>query len=295
MAALKAAERDNPNLLEMIDVRSFVPDYIKLERDVTFARYEERELKLDLYSHRDQTRAAPGIIFVHGGGWRAGRKEAYRFYSLVFAAEGYVCASISMRLSDEATFPAAVQDVSAAVRWLRKNAAQYKVDPNRIALVGNSSGAHVSLLAAYASSDPEFASGDNTPGTSGAVQAVVSFYGHTDLTAEFAMTNDNVAAFLGKRADEAPELYRRASPIVYATSKAPPTLLFHGTIDDDVPVSQSDLLRERLRELGVPCVYDRIEGWPHGLDLITPINRRCQWFMRRFFLDHLGPGKLGNE
>jgi dipeptidyl aminopeptidase/acylaminoacyl peptidase len=87
----------------------------------------------------------------------------------------------------------------------------------------------------------------------------------------------------GKTVDDDPELYVKASPIKHLTKDAPPTLILHGTIDEMVPVTQSDKLAAKLAELGVPYLYDRIEGWNHGMDEMKEVNAHCVWMMDQFF------------
>ena len=114
------------------------------------------------------------------------------------------------------------------------------------------------------------------------------FYGPYDLTTPFAQNAGAVKKFLGNQSySEARELYERASPGKYLTAQAPPTLILHGTIDDIVPISQSDALAEKLKALKIPFVYDRLEGWPHAMDAAEGVNERCQYFMNRFFDQHL--------
>jgi dipeptidyl aminopeptidase/acylaminoacyl peptidase len=86
----------------------------------------------------------------------------------------------------------------------------------------------------------------------------------------------------GKSTDEAPELYAKASPFNHLTKDAPPTLILHGTVDELVPIGQSDKLAAKLGELGIPYLYDRQEGWHHAMDAVAVVNVRCVWFMDQF-------------
>jgi acetyl esterase/lipase len=210
-----------------------------------------------------------------------------KYYCIKFAEKGYVTATVTYRLMDEAPFPAAVQDVKCAVRWLRANAAKYQVDPKRIAVSGNSAGGHLSMMIGY-SIDPslEGKGGNNT--VSSRVSAVVDFYGPTDLTTDFAKKQAVVEEFMGgKTFDEAPDSYKLASPLFHLTKDDPPTLIFHGTIDSTVPVVQADMLAEKLKELGIDYVYEKYEGWPHVMDLAEAVNRRCIYQMEQFFKKHI--------
>ncbi len=267
-------------LLKTIDVNLPIPDSVNVEKGIEYGRGGETSLKLDLYQPADKGKddAAPrrAIIFVHGGAWKGGNREVYHYYCTKFAEQGYVAATISYRLRDVAPFPAAVQDVKCAVRWLRANADRLDVDPDRIAIAGGSAGGHLSLMAGYVTDHPELEGNGGNPGESSRVQAVVNLYGPTDLTTEFARTKDAVVSFLGGDSYiDRPEIYRLASPVTHVSPDDPPTLILHGSIDSVVPIEQADLLVGKLKEAGVTYVYDRIEGWPHTMDLEANVNRHC--------------------
>jgi len=260
-------------------------------KNVEYGRVGNRRLLLDLYTPRNLQAPVPGIILIHGGGWKGGRKEDYTVYGRRLAAKGYVVASIDYRLSDEARFPAALEDCKCAVRWMRSNADTLRVNPNTIGVGGGSAGGHLSLLVGYCDSTASFDNSGGHPGISSKVQCIVDLYGPSDLTTDFVRQNKLagalVSGFLGKSIDEAPELYSRASPINYVSANVPPTLILHGTVDDVVPIDQSDTLAARLAEFKVPYIYDRLPGWPHAMDLSQEVNDRCLWFMERFFARYL--------
>ncbi|MEA3365474.1 MAG: alpha/beta hydrolase, partial [Candidatus Hydrogenedentes bacterium] len=190
------------------------------------------------------------------------------------------------RLVDQAKFPAAVEDAKCAVRWMRAHAGEYGIDPDNIAVIGGSAGGHLAMMVGY-SDDSEFKGAGDYQDVSSAVQAVVNFYGPYDLTADIAKESGDVKDFLGATYEENPNIYLEASPMHYLDEGGPPTLIFHGTIDDVVPIEQSDRLAARLEELGISHEYLRFEGWPHTMDLAGPVNERCRWFMYRFFEKHL--------
>jgi acetyl esterase/lipase len=191
-----------------------------------------------------------------------------------------------------APFPAAVEDAKCAIRWLRANAEKLGVDPDRIGVAGGSAGGHLSMMVGYAPDTPELEGTGGHSDTSSRVQAVVNLYGPTDLTTTFARSNRVVIDFLGgKTMDEAPDLYRLASPISHVTKDDPPTLILHGSIDSTVPIEQADLLVDKLKSTGVAFDYDRVEGWPHSMDVEASVNRHCLAKMFEFFDAHLGaPG-----
>jgi len=232
--------------------------------------------------------AAPLLVFIHGGGWRSGNRADYLVYLIAFARKGYVTATVSYRFLKDAPYPACAEDITDAVQWFYKNGGTYGYDPDRIALIGGSAGAHLALLAAYnwkkQMTPPD--TGVNT-GSAHSIKAVVDIYGPTDFTTEFSRTNSTVTGFLAKSFEEAPELYVEASPIHYLNKHNPPTMILHGTSDQTVPISQSDLLKSRLDSLGVPNVYYRVPLWPHTMDAIERVNRFSEAKMTDFFMKYL--------
>jgi len=260
-----------------------VPADVELRENVEYGKVGDRPLLLDVYLPKNRTaNRVPGLIFIHGGGWSSGDKRDYRVYTIDFARAGYVAASISYRFQQEAKFPAAVQDAKCAVRWLRAHADELGVDPEKIVAIGGSAGGYLAMMLGYTANIPELEGEGGYAGVSSAVAAVVDFYGPTDFTVPFAHNHPTVVNFLGKTYGEDPELYHFASPLHHVKAGAPPTLIFHGTLDTIVPVEQADALAEKLKTLGVPYWYDRVDGYPHTMDIVKPINQRCQTLLRGF-------------
>jgi acetyl esterase/lipase len=274
--------------IKLIEQPKSLPPGVWEVKDVEYGRVGERPLKLDLFMPEKISRPVPGLIFIHGGAWAGGSRDMYRYYTVRYAQRGYVCATISYRFYREAPYPAAVQDAKCAVRWLRASAAQYHVDPDKIGVVGGSAGGHLAMMVGYSSDVPELEGDGGHHDVSSRVQTVVNFYGPTDLTTPFAKKSKAVRQFLGdKPYEEAKTIYEQASPLMHLTKDDPPTLIIHGTIDDVVPIDQADALARKLKELGVPHVYDRLEGWPHALDVAEVVNERCRFFMDQFFAKYL--------
>ena len=284
------------NEVELLDENVPVPEGVKELAGIEYCNVDGISLKLDLALPETAEGPLPGLIFIHGGAWVSGERKVYHLYTYKFAQEGYAAATISYRLANQGKFPAAIEDAKCAVRWMRAHAAEYGIDPGNIAVIGGSAGGHLAMMVGY-SDDAEFKGAGGYDDVSSAVQAVVNFYGPYDLTADIAKESGDVKDFLGATYQENPDIYLEASPMHYLDEGDPPTLIFHGTIDDVVPVDQSDRLAARLEELGIPHGYQRFEGWPHTMDLAKAVNERCRWFMYRFFEEHLAsaPAMAGSS
>ncbi len=278
--------------VKLIDMNIDVPEMVKMEKDVEYGKGGDVSLKLDLYSPKNLTKPAPAVVLIHGGAWKMGHRSMYHYYCTKLAERGYVAVTVSYRLTGVATFPAAVEDVKCAVRWMRANAERLGVDPDRIAAMGGSAGGHLAMLLGYSSDVPELEGNGGNPGVSSRVQAVVNFYGPTDLTVSAAEKRKILIQFMGgKKLSEIPDRYRLASPITHITPDDAPTLILHGSIDQVVPISQSEMLVARLQEVGIPHEYIPLDGWPHGMDLAVCVNDYCLAKAFDFLDEHLVQAK----
>ena len=266
--ALKLIEKDFP-----------LPEDIQEYKDVVYKTVDSMQLKLDIYHSKDIQKAMPLIIFIHGGAWKKGNKDDYLVYLSSYAKKGYVTATVQYRLTDVAKFPAQLHDVEDAVRWLKHNSANYHIDAGKVALVGGSAGGHLAMLNAYSNTSGEV----DVNGVAANVQAVVNFYGPSNLTDETAINASSVQYLIGKSYEEAPEMYKKASPLFLISKKVPPTLTFQGTLDELVPYEQSDILHATLQKAGAISYYHKLKGWPHTMDASVKVNAYCQYHMDRFF------------
>jgi len=250
-----------------------VPDNILEEKNIEYGKVGDRSLQLDLYRQREMKKPAPAIVFIHGGAWKGGKRDIMKFYTVRYAQRGYVTATISYRFTQDAPFPAAVNDAKCAVRWLRANAKKFQINPDKIGVSCNSAGGHLAMMIGFSSDIPELEGNGGNLEVSSRTQAVVDFYGPVDLTTDFARKMGVVREFLsGKTYEQDPKLYAYASPISYLTKDDPPTLILHGTIDIVVPIDQADTLAKKLKELNIPVVYEKFVGWPHTMDLAESVN-----------------------
>jgi acetyl esterase/lipase len=249
-----------------------LPEGVKLVADVEYGPHGERN-RLDVYVPPGDG-PFPLVIWVHGGGWQNGSKAgggpAVRLLN-----NGYATASINYRLSGQATFPAQIEDCKAAVRFLRANAKQYKLNPDRFGVWGSSAGGHLVALLGTAGDVKEFEGDGRNPGVSSRVQAVCDFYGPTDLLQMGKMSKANSkidhdaptspeAKLIGGPLQSNKEKADRANPVKYVTKDDPPFLIVHGDADPLVPDGQSKLLHDALQKAGVESTLIVIPGAGHG-------------------------------
>lgn len=240
---------------------------VRREQDIVFAKGGGSELKLDLAMPKEGEGPFPAIVCLHGGGWVHGDRTQLRQSLEALARRGYVAISPDYRLAPRHRFPAQIEDCKAAVRWLRANAESYRVDTRKIGVVGFSAGAHLACLLGVTDKDDGLEGEGGNAEQSSAVQAIVSFFGPTDLTQtgwDREVQTKNLEPLLGGTAADKPDAYRKASPITYASKKAPPFLFLHGTADRLVPIEQSRLLADKLRDAGVSARLVSVEGEGHG-------------------------------
>lgn len=223
-------------------LRRAMPDSVKVERDIVYAKYGEREVKLDLYlPKKPAAEKIPCIVVIHGGGWRSGDKTRFASIATALADQGFAAACIGYRLLPEVQFPAPVVDCKAAVRWVRANAAKHGIDPARIGATGGSAGGHLVAMLGTSHNEPKLEGDGGNPGVSSRVQAVVAMATPADMTrfAARSGTEKSIATLI--------------SPVTHVSKDSAPTLLLHSDADRTVPMEQSELLLRKLQEAKVPA------------------------------------------
>lgn len=247
-----------------------VPEGVTVYRDVAYVTNGHERQKLDLYVP-EVGENLPLIIWVHGGAWRGGDKAHY--IRMEYLKAGYAGASINYRLSQHAIFPAQIEDVKAAVRWLRANAETYRLDPDRFAAWGSSAGGHLVAMLGTTGDVAEFEVGENLK-MSSRVQAVVDYFGPTDFLQMDAQSlpdglvhdapDSPESQLVGGPIQEHKDRVARANPITYVSKDDCPFLIIHGDRDKLVPYHQSVLLKDALEAAGVPVTFYKVEGGGHG-------------------------------
>ena len=242
-----------------------------VQPDIEYANVGGESLRLDA-SVPQGPGPFPAAILVHGGGWMNGDKSGGPGKGFMVPMHeplergGFAWFSINYRLAPKHPYPACVDDVLTAIRWVKAHSAEYRVDPARIALSGESAGGHLVALAAVRAD------------AGARVAAVIPFYGLFDLMGDLKpgaeLPTHFARLFDRTKLDErAQVLLREASPLLGVKAGLPPFLLVHGTADAAVPFQQSVLLQAKLREHGVPCDLLTIKDGVHGMiswDVVAP-------------------------
>ncbi len=238
---------------------------ITTAEDLVYTKAGGSDLKLDIAAPEGQG-PFPGVVVIHGGAWRGGNKKDVRSILADFARHGYVAVSPQYRFCPKETFPAQVHDVKAAVRWMRSHAKDYQLDSDHIGATGFSAGGHLALMLGLTGPEDGL-EGDVTAGSpSSRVQAVVNYFGPTDLAAADIppVSKPLVRDLIGGTPEEKPKEVKRASPLTFVTKDDPPTLTFQGTKDPLVPHTQAILLAEAQPSVGVNGRVELLIGASHG-------------------------------
>jgi acetyl esterase/lipase len=223
---------------------------------------------LDLYLPDHACAPVPAVLWIHGGAWECGNRHPCPVQHLT--ARGYAVASIGYRLSDEAAFPAQLQDCKSAVRWLHAHAAEYGIDPARLGVWGESAGGHLAALLGTTGRMRDFDVADHLEQSS-AVQCVVDWFGPVDFLdwgVPFSPSMDSpesaVYRLFGGPISQHQEMARRASPLQYVEGQSAPFFIIHGDRDDIVPLIQSERLHQALQAAGAASTLRIIPGAGHS-------------------------------
>jgi len=245
-------------------------DAVQFDLGITYiTRHDdtgEQELKLNLARPAGDKGRLPCIVAIHGGAWRAGDRSDLDTLVKGLAREGFVAATISYRFCPRYRFPAQVEDCAAAVRFLKAHADEYGIDPDRIGAIGFSAGAHLSMMLGVL--DPADGMGicGDDPKDNAKVRAVVSFFGPTLLGASDIPVQSRglVADFVGPEPDGAAARWKAASPVTYVTPGDASVLMFQGSKDNLVPVTQTSHMMDAMTAAGIQGRAEIIAGAGHG-------------------------------
>ena len=239
--------------------------------DVVYATVNGKSLGLDIYLP-ESVETPPLLVWIHGGAWRMGSKEQL---PSVFVENGFATASLDYRLSTEARFPAQVHDIKAAIRFLRAEGPKYGFRTDRIAIAGASAGAHLAALVGVTNGHPVLEGKVGSyQNESSDVQAIISFYGASNLTSILRQSTPwglqvrqpALDLLLGAQPEDVIDLAKLASPVFHVDASDPPLLLLHGDQDPQMPINQSHELEGAYQQLGLDVFFDVVHGGRHGGD-----------------------------
>jgi acetyl esterase/lipase len=259
MAGADSQARSTP--LSARDLILGVPVPSVNKKTLVYVVRDKESLTLDLFQGPGEHAPTPCVVVIHGGSWQNGDNTQLAPLNSYLAARGYTVASINYSMGPEHTFPAALEDVQAAIAYLKVNAVELGLDAGRFVLLGRSAGGQLALLAAYTAHDPS-------------IRGVISLYGPADLIYAYAhpanpMVFDSrgvLEAYLGGNPDQVRSQYEAASPINFIADDTPPTLLIHGGRDELVSPVQSERLAGALERAGRPSLFVILPWATHGCD-----------------------------
>jgi len=254
---------------------------VRYTANIPVAEPEGIPLTVDIY-RPPQVGTYPAIVVIHGGAWQGGGSKDNAEFSRYMAARGYVVWAIAYRFAPTHKFPAQIDDVRTALKFIKEHGLEYETDIDRIALLGRSAGSHLAMLAAYNKTSDDLPS----------IRAVINYYGPVNLTAGYYdVPNPDpidsraiLRAFLGGTPDQVGDLYKMASPITYIDRPLPPSLLIYGGKDHIVMAKFGKSLAERLKSSGSKAVFLEIPWADHSFDAVFSgiSNQLALYYTERF-------------
>lgn len=251
---------------------------VKEEYNIVYSSNGNRNLHLDLFYPYTTIESLPIVLLIHGGGWRSGDKSFQHPLAIKIAAQGFLCATIEYRLSPEAKYPAAVQDIKTAIKWLKCNAINYNSDSLKVALLGCSSGGHLAALCGVTNNVQKFNPNYSDCNASSEVQAVVDLDGILDFTHPAESGKDTSKnhpsvgkLWLGETYEENPALWIEASPLTYISKDSPP-FLFINSSNERFHAGREEAINI-FTKFNIPFEVQTLEETPHTFWLFHP------WFI----------------
>ena len=253
-------------------------DYVAGDFDIfpniTYAKANNIELKLDLYLPKNRTNPTPTLILFHGGGWVDGQKERNVLFLLPYLAMGWSAVNVEYRTGHQSPAPAAVEDARCALRWVNYYAREYSLDPSKFVLTGTSAGGHLSLITGMLPANNVFdrqcaIQGNDRWNTATIpepkVAAIINWFGISDVADLLDGPNakNYVREWFGSMSN-AEQLAKQVSPINYVRAGLPPIITIHGENDDVAPYNHSVRLHAALDKARVPNQLVTIRGRKHG-------------------------------
>jgi len=260
-----------------------------VERDVVYKTVGDCFLNMDIYRPTSADRLTPAVVYVHGGGWYSGDKTTGAGQEDIpeMISRGYVVATVNYRLAPRYKFPAQIEDLKCAIRFLRANSARYGIDATHIGVWGDSAGGHLAALLGVTDVSDGFDGCGWYDEQSDRVQAVASLYSPTDLAEVYRRDKSPHMEHVFGTADRESLIISQASPLTHVSADDPPFLIIHGELDEVVLVDQSQALYERLVSAGVPATLMIVENCSHCFtpvgDPINPTRSQITRMLADFF------------
>ncbi|MFV8270958.1 alpha/beta hydrolase fold domain-containing protein [Flavobacterium sp. GT2N3] len=224
-------------------------------------------LLLDAFYKKTKNRN-PAVVLIHGGGWKSGNKSQMQFLAKNIASKGYSCFAVEYRLSPEAAYPAAIFDVKEAIKYIKANAEKFNADPNRVAVLGCSSGGQMAALIGTTNNNLEFEDLKSEFNQSSSVQAIINMDGILAFKHPESKEGKVASEWLGGTFEEKPEIWNQASPLNHVNKNTPPILF----INSDMPrfhAGRNDMIA-KLNELGIYSKIKNIRNSPHSFWFFHP-------------------------
>lgn len=263
-ASAFAQHKTSPPLLE-------IGDRYWMQPDVVYGSANNTPLKLDIWYPRDNDKPTPTVVYIHGGGWIFGSKEGAVYQLLPYLERGWRVVNVEYRMAGNSLAPGSVEDTRCALRWIHRNAAQWKFDTSKIVLTGHSAGGHLSLITGML---PDGTPLDNRCYADAKygdvpmkVAAIVNWYGISDVNDLIQGPNvKNYAVMWMGSLPNAAEVAKSVSPLTYVRAGLPPVITIHGDKDDVVPYTHATRLHDTLRKVGdVNNKLITVKGGGHGM------------------------------
>lgn len=264
-----------PSFGAMAQGQQAAPSDIKVESDIVFGKGGNTDLRLDIYRPPAGTEKRMATIHIHGGGFRGGSKAGVASSSRAFARLGYISIASQYRLTGEARWPAQIEDVKAAIRWTRANAARLGIDPGKIAIAGYSAGGLMALFAAGTQDRKEFEGNGGNAGVSTKLSACVAFYPATAANAGLLPDGSDRAAI------------DAASATNYISASFAPAIFLHGVADTTIRPESSVSFFDKLRAAGVKVDLHLFQGAPHAFEMNNEDAAQMSALLANLFFDRL--------
>ena len=252
--------------IELVDQQ--LGDQLTIKRNIVYKNTGKRDLHLDIYSPEKNSKARPGVLIVHGGGWISGNKSMMKQIAMRVASEGYVAVAVEYRLSPEAQYPAAIYDVKSALKWMRDQSEEYQINPDQIAVLGTSAGGQIAALVATTQNNPGFEDPADTSKANTSIQALIDIDGVLAFIHPVSEEGRVASLWLGGNQQEAKESWIEASALTHADEHTPPTL-FIGSAYPRFLAGRKEMI-EILDRYNIYNKTHLIEDAPHSFWLFHP-------------------------